>query len=227
MSYKVRFWDIRERPDRRKGFEVRWTINGREKSESFLTKGLAESRRAKLMTAARDGEPFDTRTGLPASEIRALKQRTTWYVLAREYIEQRWDRTPGNTRRTLADALATIAPAFVEPGALYGEPRVLRRALYSWAFNKNAWKAEPSEEWQAALDWLERHSLPVSELEEPDVLRRGLDALCRKVEGTAAAAKTVKRKAAVNEVFSAAVERGYFAQTEPAERSSLDGARSR
>lgn len=59
--------DMRERPDRRKGFEVRWTVNGREKSESFLTKGLAESRRAKLMTAAREGEPFDTRMGLPAS----------------------------------------------------------------------------------------------------------------------------------------------------------------
>ncbi|MFB6783857.1 hypothetical protein ACFCX0_42885 [Streptomyces sp. NPDC056352] len=82
MSYKVRFWEIRERPDRRKGFEVRWTVSGREKSESFLTKGLAESRRSKLMTAARDGDPFDTQSGLRASEIRALKQRTTWYVLA-------------------------------------------------------------------------------------------------------------------------------------------------
>lgn len=213
MSYKVRFWEIRERSDRRKGFEVRWTVNGREKSESFLTKGLAESRRSKLITAARDGEPFDPRTGLPASELRALKQRTTWYVLAREYIEQRWDRTPGNTRRTLADALATITPALVEPGAVYQSPRVLRRALYSWAFNKKAWGSDPQDEWKAALDWLERHSLPVSELEEHDVLRRGLDALCRKVDGNAAAAKTVKRKkAAVNEVFGVAVEKGYFGQ---------------
>ncbi|MEE4593662.1 hypothetical protein V2J94_17510 [Streptomyces sp. DSM 41524] len=199
MSYKVRFWEIRERPDRRKGFEVRWTVSGQEKSESFLTKGLAESRRSKLMTAARDGEPFDIHTGLPASEIRALKQRTTWYVLSREYVAQRWDRTPGNTRRTLADALATIAPAFAEPGVAYSAPRVLRRALYSWAYNKNTWKSDPPEEWQAALAWLERHSLPVSALEDPDTLRRGLDALCRKVDGTAAAAKTVKwKKAAVN-----------------------------
>jgi integrase len=214
LSYKVRFWEIRERLDRRKGFEVRWTVNGREKSESFLTKGLAESRRAKLMTAARDGEPFDPQTGLPASELRALRQRTTWYVLARDYIEQRWDRTPGPTRRTLADALATITPALVEPGAVYRSPRVLRRALYSWAFNKKAWAPDAPEEWQAALDWLERHSLPVGELEEPDVLRRGLDALCRKVDGSAAAAKTVKRKkAAVNEVFVVAVERGYFGQS--------------
>ncbi|KOG74991.1 MULTISPECIES: tyrosine-type recombinase/integrase [Streptomyces] len=212
MSYHVRFWDIRERPDRRKPFEVRWTVSGRERSESFLTKGLAESRRAKLMTAARDGEPFDVRLGLPASEIRALKQRTTWYSLVREYIDQRWDRTPGNTRRTLADALATITPALVEGGAAYREPRVLRRALYSWAFNKNAWATEPREEWQSALDWLQRYTLPVSELEEPDVLRRGLDALCSKLDGNPAAAKTVKRKkAAINEVFGVAVERGYFA----------------
>ncbi|MGW8454138.1 hypothetical protein ACWGLO_21885 [Streptomyces niveus] len=211
MSYKVRFWEIRERPDRRKGFEVRWTVGGREKSECYRAKGLAESRRAKLITAARDGEPFDPQTGLPAAELRDLKQRTTWYALASEYIEQRWDRTPGNTRRTLADALATITPAFVEPGAAPRGPRVLRRALYSWAFNKKAWATDPPEEWQVALDWMQRHSLPVSELEEPDVLRRGLDALCRKVDG--AAAKTVKRKkAAANEVFGAAVERGYFTQ---------------
>ncbi|WP_237542677.1 MULTISPECIES: integrase [unclassified Streptomyces] len=211
MSYKVRFWEIRERTGRQKGFEVRWTVSGREKSESFRTKGLAESRRAKLMTAARHGEPFDPRSGLPASELRALKQGTTWYTLAREYTEQRWDRTPGNTRRTLADAFATITPALVEPGAVYPHPHILRRALYSWAFNKNSWKAEPTKEWQEALDWLQRNSLPVSELEDPDTLRRALDALCRKLDGTAAAAKTVKRKkAAVNEVFGVAVERGYF-----------------
>ncbi|WP_324612213.1 MULTISPECIES: hypothetical protein [Streptomyces] len=115
MSYNVRFWDIRERLDRRKPFMVRWTVNGREKSESFMTVGLADSRRAKLMTAAREGGPFDERTGLPASELRAIKQRTTWYDLAHEYLDQRWDRTPGNTRRTLADAFATITPALVQP----------------------------------------------------------------------------------------------------------------
>lgn len=134
MSYNVRFWEIRERLDRRKPFMVRWTVDGREKSESFMTFGLADSRRAKLMTAARDGEAFDVHTGLPASELRAIKQRTTWYDLAHEYLDQRWDRTPGTTRRTLADAFATITPALVRPGAAYPEPRVLRRALYSWAF---------------------------------------------------------------------------------------------
>ncbi|RMB79455.1 tyrosine recombinase XerC [Streptomyces shenzhenensis] len=212
LSYKVRFWEIRERSGRAKAFDVRWTVNGREKSESFLTKALAESRRAKLMTAAREGEPFDPKTGLPASELRALRQRITWYTLAREYIDDRWERTPGNTRRTIAEALATITVAFVEKGAAYHQPYLLRRAVYSWALNKNSWAHEPRGDWAAALAWLERKSLPLGELEDPDVLRRGLDALCRKLDGTVAAAKTTKRKkAAVNEVFSTAVEKGYFA----------------
>ncbi|MFB6988623.1 MULTISPECIES: tyrosine-type recombinase/integrase [unclassified Streptomyces] len=213
MSYHVRFWDIRERPGRRNRFQVRWTVNGREKSESFSTTGLAESRRAKLMTAARDGEPFDEHTGLPASELRAIKQRTTWYDLARSYTEQRWERTPGNTRRTLADAFATITPALVRPGVSFPEPRVLRRALYSWAFNKNVWDQDPPEEWRKALDWIKWNSLPVSTLAEADVLRRALDALCRKLDGKPAAAKTARRKrAAFNEVLNMAVEKGYFAE---------------
>ncbi|MFJ9210479.1 hypothetical protein [Streptomyces sp. NPDC102264] len=104
------------------------------------------------MTTAREGEPFDEHTGLPASELRAIRQRTTWYDLAHECLDQRWDRTPGNTRRTLADAFATITPALVHPGATYPRPRVLRRALYSWAFNKNARDREPIDEWRKALD---------------------------------------------------------------------------
>ncbi|MFI1508382.1 tyrosine-type recombinase/integrase [Streptomyces sp. NPDC020597] len=213
MSYNVRFWDIRERPDRRKPFMVRWTVNGREKSESFMTVGLADSRRSKLMTAARDGEPFDEHTGLPATELRAIKQRTTWYDLAHEYLDQRWGRTPGNTRRTLADAFATITPALVRSGATYSEPRVLRRALYSWAFNKKAWEKEPVEEWRQALDWMKRNSLPVSALAEADVLRRALDALCLKLDGKEAAAKTARRKrAAFNEGLNIAVEKGYFTE---------------
>ncbi|MFT9471841.1 integrase [Streptomyces sp. 11-1-2] len=209
MSYNVRFWEIRERPDRGKPFQVRWTVSGREKSESFITFALADSRRAKLMTAAREGEPFDQRTGLPASELRAIKQQTTWYDLAHEYIEQRWDRTPGNTRRTLADAFATVTPALVRPGVTFSDPRVLRRALYSWAFNKNAWQREPTEEWLHALGWMKRNSLPVSALAEADVLRRALDAMCHKLDGKAAAAKTARRKrAAFNDALNTAVRRG-------------------
>ncbi|MFD0571773.1 hypothetical protein ACFQ0T_24330 [Kitasatospora gansuensis] len=65
-SFKVQFWEHRHRPDRRKPYMVRWTVNGREFSESFLTKTQADGRKAELITAARSLEPFDTESGLPS-----------------------------------------------------------------------------------------------------------------------------------------------------------------
>ncbi|MFF0479343.1 hypothetical protein [Streptomyces sp. NPDC004284] len=60
---------------------------------------------------------------------------------------------------------------------------------------------------------MKRNSLPVSDLAEADVRRRALDALCRKLDGKAAAAKTARRKrAAFNEVLNTAVEKGYFTE---------------
>ncbi|MFF4220017.1 tyrosine-type recombinase/integrase [Streptomyces nondiastaticus] len=211
LSYRVRFWDIRERPGRRSPFEVRWTVDGRERSESYSTIGLAESRWSKLMTLAREGEAFDVQTRLPISELRAIKQKFTWYQHAHDYIDQKWDQTPGNTRRTLADAMATITPALVKPGSSYPDHRVLRRALYSWAFNKRAWENEPSEEWRQAIRWIEQRSLPIGSLEDPAVVRQALDALTLKLDGASAAAKTALRKrAAFSDSLGLAVEKGYF-----------------
>ncbi|MFE2936178.1 hypothetical protein [Streptomyces sp. NPDC059278] len=48
---------------------------------------------------------------------------------------------------------------------------------------------------------------------EPDVVRRALDALGRKIDGESAAAKTALRKrSAFSEVLGTAVDKGYFAE---------------
>lgn len=211
MSYNVKFWEIRERTDRRKPYQVRWTVNGREKSESFIAKGLADSRRSDLMSSARRGEPFDDDSGLPASELRARQQSITWYQHAHNYIDHKWDRTPGASRKTIADSMATITAALSKTDVGKPDLRVLRRALYSWAYNKNAWKTEPPGEWRRALDWAERHSLPMGELEDPVVLRHVLDALTLKLDGSQASSKTIRRKRAqFSDALGYAAEHGYF-----------------
>ncbi|WP_187280343.1 hypothetical protein [Streptomyces sp. IB2014 016-6] len=59
--------------------------------------------------------------------------------------------------------------------------------------------------------WGIANAVTVSALAEVDVLRRALDGICRKLDGTPAAAKTARRKrAALNEVLNTAVEKGYF-----------------
>ena len=50
-SYEFRMWGIRKR-DRQKPYQVRWLVAGRSHAETFVTRALAESFRAELMSAA-------------------------------------------------------------------------------------------------------------------------------------------------------------------------------
>jgi integrase len=194
-SYTVKIWAIRKR-DYRKPYQLRWKVGTRPHSESFLTMGLAESRRAQLITAAREGEPFDVDSGLPKSMV-DKERDIPWYEHARNYIEMKWDDSPGNTRRTLSEAMATVTPAFVKDTKGMPDGRTVRRALYSWAFNKNRWDEEVPPDVDKVLDWFQSKSLPVSALSDRLVVRAALNALSKKLDGKTAAAGTISRKRAI------------------------------
>ncbi|WP_416972429.1 tyrosine-type recombinase/integrase [Streptomyces sp. 4F14] len=194
-SYTVKIWAIRKR-DYRKPYQLRWKVGIRPHSESFLTQGLADSRRAQLITAAREGEPFDVETGLPKSMVTQTRD-ISWYEHARDYIEMKWDSAPGNTRRTLAEAMATVTPAFVKDTKGMPDNRTIRRALYSWAFNKNRWDQEIPDDVAKVLDWFKRKSLPMSALSDRLVVKSALNALSKKLDGKTAAAGTISRKRAI------------------------------
>ncbi len=83
------------------------------------------------------------------------------------------------SRRSVAEALVTVTIALTakEPGA--PEPRVLRQALFAWAFNPATRDIDPPPEIAAALDWAERASLPVAELEDTATVRLALAACAR------------------------------------------------
>ncbi|MFF4952544.1 tyrosine-type recombinase/integrase [Streptomyces chattanoogensis] len=194
-SYTVRIWAIRKR-EYRKPYQLRWKVGAHPQSESFLTLGLAESRRAQLITAARDGEPFDVESGLPKSLL-AKERDISWYEHACQYIEMKWDHSPAGTRRTLAEAMATVSPALVKDTKGMAEPRAVRAALYSWGFNKNRWKEEPPADVAKILDWFKRKSVPASALADRMRVRAALTALTKKLDGTTAAAGTIRRKRAI------------------------------
>lgn len=56
---------------------------------------------------------------------------------------------------------------------------------------------EPPDEVAAVLAWLERKSLPTSALADRMQVRAALDALTKKLDGTTAAASTIRRKRAI------------------------------
>lgn len=129
-SYTVRIWAIRKR-DYQKPYQLRWKVGSKPHSESFLTLGLAESRRAQLVTATREGEPIQVTIGLPKSLV-AKERDITWYEHARRYIEMKWTHAPGSTRRTLAEAMASVTPALVKDTKGMPDESAVRTALYSW-----------------------------------------------------------------------------------------------
>jgi len=58
-AFDVRIYTIRRRKGRRRPFQVRWQAAGQTRSKSFPTRGLADSYRAELVRAARQGLEFD------------------------------------------------------------------------------------------------------------------------------------------------------------------------
>ena len=58
-------------------------------------------------------------------------------------------------------------------------------------------RCAPDPDTASALAWLERASLPVSQLGDPRVIRAALDGLCTRLDGSPAAANTIARKRAV------------------------------
>ncbi|AUA12692.1 Phage integrase family protein [Streptomyces malaysiensis subsp. malaysiensis] len=98
--------------------------------------------------------------------------------------------------------------------------QVLRRALYSWAFafrlddgtlKPRSEVEEPPAETTAALNWIARKSVNVTDLDTPSVLRNALEALTLKLDGKRAAENTIHRKETVfSNALRYAVERGLL-----------------
>ncbi|WP_399927007.1 tyrosine-type recombinase/integrase [Streptomyces kanamyceticus] len=206
LTYDVQIWGIRKRANRAAAYQLRWRVGSRPFSKSYKIKAQADGRRAELLSALRNREQFDSDTGLPASEVQALKS-PTWYAHTLAYTDMKWPGASAKHRAGIADALATVTPRLVKDKRGAPAPKVLRAALYSWAFrfvldaegkwNRRMDVVEPPENIMAALDWIGRKSVDITDLNTPAVVRSALDALSLKMDGTPAADNTVNRKRTV------------------------------
>jgi len=210
-SYDVRFWDIKKLGNGSGArYRVRWAVDGREHCKSFQARPLADGFLDGLKDAVRDRRPFSPRTGLPGAET-TEGETITWYEHARAYTEAKWGNLAPVSRRSVAEALVTVTIALTarEPGT--PEPRVLRQALFGWAFNPATRDLDPAAKITAALDWAERASLPVAELEDTATVRLALAACARTLAGKPAAGSTQRRKRSVfYNALGYAVEQGHL-----------------
>src|SRR5262249_18306834 len=121
----------------------------------------------------------------------------SWFDFALRYVSMKWPGAAAKSRDAITDALATVTPVLVK--ALPGQPELatLRRALREFALPPAFRQLEPPAEIAAAIAWLRNASVALSDPAEAATVRAGLDAVALKLDGTAAAATTTRRKRSV------------------------------
>ena len=204
---QVRLWGVRRsRTKNVASWEVRWVVEGRQRSQSRRTKALAEAFLADLRQAARRGELFDIDTGLPES-MRRVAVGPTWLEHAQNYLDVKWPHAAPKSRDAMTDALATVTAALIRTNAERPGPHLLRTALRQHLLPPPARDRDRPADIAEAIDWLVANSIALHELEKAPQLRRGLDAIAVTLEGAPAAATTIRRKRAVfNNALQYAVE---------------------
>lgn len=223
LTYEVRIWKVREvrsaAENGKSAYQLRWKVQGKVWPRTFPTAPLADAFRARLLTAQKEGKPFDTETGLPfdpaedqkRKAAEARKQAVSSYAFMREYMGWKWRGLSGNSRETTARVLATLAMTLVSDRPGRPDDEVLWKALYTYAFVPPVWpddqrpkriKARPKlpavpADQQAALIWVSKASLPMKDIEHGRVARQALDALKVNRDGASAADATFKRRRGV------------------------------
>jgi hypothetical protein len=102
ISFKVTIYAIESRQGRKTTYRVRWVVAGNRFGEFFAIKQLAEAYRASLLTAAGNGEGFDTETGLPVS-MQRKRRDVTFYQHALDYTAAAWPAVAAKTRISIIE----------------------------------------------------------------------------------------------------------------------------
>jgi integrase len=195
-TYDVRVWKLQSRTrttrsgKKSTSYVVRWLVAGQRFEEWFRNRTQADSFRSDLVSAARNGEAFDTATGLPVSKLQTTGTMA-WFDFACDYSEMKWHDASAGHRKNIATDLSAITLGMIKDGARRPADAVLRSALRI-AFNPVRRSAMQPLDIDEALDWLARNTRPVGDLGEPDVLRALLGHLDAKKDGGRAAADTVR-----------------------------------
>jgi len=225
LSRRVRIWDIRVNEGRpnmtgsakksRKTYTVRWVVQTKEFQTTYATRALAEAERAALLAYTNRGEAFDTATGQPESKIRE-RARVTWYDHMCRYVDTKWPYVSGNSRRSIADALATATPAFAVGERGRPSTEALRELVYAWLANApRRAVGDPPAHLAGSAAWLARNSVDLARLADrasgSALVRQALTLLATTLGGKPAAPNTVARKKAVLfNVFEYGVELGIL-----------------
>ncbi|MDC7338947.1 tyrosine-type recombinase/integrase [Streptomyces lydicus] len=201
-TYNVKIWSIRVyRGKNKTSYSVRWALNGKEWRAPFATRALADSFRSELVAATSRGEAFSLTTGRPVT-YQSGASAVNWYDFAVQFADAQWERTSGNSRKTTSKVLMATTIAMLRTPPMAFKPVDVRTALREYAFNTRRREEAPPQV-ATILKWVERNTLSMAAWEDPVKVDEVLRAVGKKLDGTRAAASSVKR---TRRVLNAAIE---------------------
>ncbi|MEU8484375.1 hypothetical protein [Streptomyces sp. NPDC048641] len=115
-----------------------------------------------------------------------------WYAFAVQFCDAQRRRTSGSNRKNVSKALAATTIALLRTPASTFKAVGVRTALREFAFNTRR-REEAPPEGAVILKWVERNALSMAAWEDPAKVDEVLRALSIRLDGTPAAASSVKR----------------------------------
>jgi integrase len=178
---KIRVQNVTYRRGRGLPWYLRWTVNGREHTETFETQEVALAYKARLFLAARDGERWNLASGLPTSWNKLSSLDVA--ALSRTYIKGRAKSLKDSSRASVGETLSRFLVATTSKRAT--QLPVSYRALAKWIDGD-----EGSPELQA---WIERWVPIMSDLDE-DRLKTVANRMIDGVDGKQLGDWAIKRR---------------------------------
>lgn len=126
---------------------ARWSVEGRQRSRAFRTRGEADRFRSALLLARQSGEAFDPSTGEPLS-WQPQPGDVQVHEWARSWLAEQWPEWAPRTRASAVEALTRLLPLLVAADAAPA-PTGLRRHLSTWLRPDGEVTNEEADEWLA------------------------------------------------------------------------------
>ena len=177
-------------------YRVTWRVSRKVWRKTFETKKQADSYRASLLSAARNGEPYLVTTGLPLSWA-PRSSDLTWYAFTLDYTTMKWPTLSPGSRRGVAEALTDATEALMTRPVHVSRDEL--RAALRWAYSiRIRDDPEPPDQLRTAIVWLDAHTVQMDAFKEPAsrsrLVRDLLTRITQTKTGSKAAAATATRK---------------------------------
>ena len=146
-------------------YRVTWRVSRKVWRKTFETKKQADSYRASLLSAARNGEPYLVTTGLPLSWA-PRSSDLTWYAFTLDYTTMKWPTLSPGSRRGVAEALTDATEALMTRPVHVSRDEL--RAALRWAYSiRIRDDPEPPDQLRTAIVWLDAHTVQMDAFTEP------------------------------------------------------------